>query len=88
MLIFQDNREKEKAEEDETEANNQKTIAYLWKILAGVFDSNDNEDNEFHHHHNNQDNSVSQAQDYHLTQEYDVDPDPDVKGDLLNVFIF
>ena len=84
-MIFQDNREPEEAKDDENEENNQHTVAYLCKILAGVFDGTDNDDEEFYHHHK-QDNSVSQAQDYQLSQEYDVDVN-DVKGDRLNVFI-
>ena len=88
MLIFQDDREPEETKGDEAEENNQKTVAYLYKILAGVFDGTDtdNDDEEFYHHY--QDNSVSQAQaqDYQLSQEYDVDVN-DVKGDRLSVFI-
>ena len=82
-MIFQDNREPEESKDDETEENNQHTIAYLCRILADVFDGTDNEDDEFYHH---QDNSVSPEQDYQLSQEYDVDV-KDVKGDRLNVFI-
>ena len=75
LVIFQDNRKPEEADDDnETETNNQKTFAYLCKILDDVFDSNDKEEDDFYHH---QDDSVSQ---------YDIDPDQDVKGDRFDYF--
>ena len=73
-LIFQ-----EKLEKAESETNNRKTLAYLCKILAGVFETDKEEDF--------QDHSVFQAedtQDCQLTQEYDVETDQDIKGDRLN----
>ena len=76
-------------ENDETETNNQKTLDYLCKILAGVFESDKEE--EFNVHHQEHSYSVCQAQDTqdsHLTQEYDVEPDPDGKGDRLNFNFF
>ena len=86
LVIFQDNRKPEEADDDnETETNNQKTFAYLCKILDDVFDSNDKEEDDFYHH---QEDSVSQAQDHHLIQEYDIDPDQDVKGDRFDYFFF